>query len=267
MFYYKNKKIDFYNKIYNLYNIISLAPKMNKSQNSSSVELILDPNDYELIDVSKIEQLPSDYPNDFIEFCKENNISLPSISSENGIALSLMLKYRYYYFNRETCIEIQKKFNLSSKDNIQLFNKQNQRGIKTNSDLNIKGKYFIIYPYALSNKSKMRKNFKFDGSEDQKNLEIYKIKQAIKADYIEVPNELWQLGHKNPGSIDSSNNNLVLQPPIQGKYRDDYIFIDTLTKIPVPNKLKMMIQKKEIELTKDQICMYKKIFDELFTSI
>jgi hypothetical protein len=72
-----------------------------------------------------------------------------------------------------------------------------------------------------------------------------------------------QLGHKNPGSIDSSNKNLILQPPIQGKYRDNYIFIDTLTKLPLPNKLETMIEKKEIILTKEQILSYKELFEHL----
>jgi hypothetical protein len=113
----------------------------------------------------------------------------------------------------------------------------------------------------------MRKNFKFSGTEEEKNNEIDKIKSTIKTDYIDVPNSLWQLGHKNPGSTDNSNENLVLQPPIQGKYRDNYIFIDTLTKFPMPNKLEVMIEKKEIEFTAEQIMSYKQIFDKLFTSI
>jgi hypothetical protein len=55
----------------------------------------------------------------------------------------------------------------------------------------------------------------------------------------------------------------VLQPPIQGKYRDNYIFIDTLTKFPTPNKLKDMLEKKEVEFTPEQIAAYKAIFDSL----
>ena len=124
-----------------------------------------------------------------------------------------------------------------------------------------------MYPYALSNKHKMRKDFKFDGTEEEKNVEIDKIKSTIKADYVDVDNSQWQLGHKNPASTDNSNENLVLQPPIQGKYRDNYIFIDTLTKIPVPKKLVTMIEKKEIEFSPEQIIEYKKIFDKLFASI
>ena len=101
----------------------------------------------------------------------------------------------------------------------------------------------------------------------KKNKEIDKIKLTIKSDYIYVSNHLWQLGHKNPDSIDNTTNNLVLQPPIQSKYRDNYIFIDTLTKFPTPKKLHCMLEKNEIMLSKKQIIEYKNIFDRLFTSI
>lgn len=100
----------------------------------------------------------------------------------------------------------------------------------------------------------------------RKNIEIDKIKLSIKNDYIDISNSLWQLGHKNPNSIDNSSNNLILQPPIQGKYRDNYIFIDTLTKFPLPNKLELMIKNKEIEFTEEQIISYKKLFDKLSAS-
>ena len=92
-----------------------------------------------------------------------------------------------------------------------------------------RGIYAIKYPYEVSNKKAMRQNFVYDGSEEKKNEEINKIKQNIKEDYIDIPNNKWQLGHKNPDTTDSTNKNLVLQPPIQAKYRDDYIFIDTLS--------------------------------------
>jgi hypothetical protein len=182
------------------------------------------------------------------------------------MALSVMLKYKYYYWNRDACDEFVKKFNISTKDSIQLFNKHNQWGIQTNSGIE-RGKLYIIYPYCLSNKHKMRKNFEFDGTSEEKDDCIHKIKSTIKNDYIDVPNTLWQLGHKNPGSCDNSNENLILQPPIQGRYRDNYIFIDTLTKIPLPSKLSNMIKKNEVEFTKEQIIAYKRLFDELFTSI
>ena len=219
-----------------------------------------------LIDVDKIDELPSEYPEEFTEYCRINDLKPPNITTGNGKALSVMITYKGNYWDRKTCDQFVEKFKIETKDSIQLFNKHNQWGIQTNSGIE-RGKLYIVYPYTLSNKHKMRKNFKFDGTDEEKNLEINKIKSTIKADYIDVGNDLWQLGHKNPASTDNSNENLVLQPPIQGKYRDNYIFIDTLTKFPVPNKLEVMIERKEIEFSTDQIIKYKEIFDKLFTSI
>lgn len=219
-----------------------------------------------LIDVDKIDELPSEFPEEFTEFCRINDLKPPNITTGNGKALSVMITYKVNYWDRKTCDQFVEKFKIETKDSIQLFNKHNQWGIQTNSGIE-RGKLYIVYPYTLSNKHKMRKNFKFDGTDEEKDLEINKIKSTIKADYIDVGNNLWQLGHKNPASTDNSNDNLVLQPPIQGKYRDNYIFIDTLTKFPVPNKLEVMIERKEIEFSVDQIIKYKEIFDKLFTSI
>jgi len=219
-----------------------------------------------LIDIDKIDDLPSEFPEEFTEFCRINDLKPPNITTGNGKALSVMITYKGNYWDRKTCDQFVEKFKIETKDSIQLFNKHNQWGIQTNSGIE-RGKLYIVYPYTLSNKHKMRKNFKFDGTNEEKDLEINKIKSTIKADYIDVGNELWQLGHKNPASTDNSNENLVLQPPIQGKYRDNYIFIDTLTKFPVPNKLEVMIERKEIEFSVDQIIKYKEIFDKLFTSI
>lgn len=216
----------------------------------------------ELIDINKINELPLKYPDEFNKFCEMNELKPPNITTGKGKALSVMLENKNKYWDRDTCDKFVEKFNIKTKDSIQLFNKQSQWGIKTSSGME-RGKLYIIYPYSVSNKHKMRKNFKFHGTEEQKNNEIDKIKSTIKADYIDVPNSLWQLGHKNPGSIDSSNENLILQPPIQGKYRDNYIFIDTLTKLPLPNKLEIMIEKKEIILTKEQILSYKELFEHL----
>ena len=223
---------------------------------------IIKPINYKRIDVSKIISLPESYPEEFKEFCKNNNLKPPKISTGNGKALSAMLSNNYYYWDRDTCDELTKKFNIKTKDSIQFFNKHNQWGIKTNSGT-CKGKLYIIYPYELSNKHKMRKNFKFNGTEEEKHNEIDKIKSTIKTDYIDIPNSLWQLGHKNPGTVDNSTNNLVLQPPIQGKYRDEFIFIDTLTKFPLAKKLEYMLENKEIEFNQEQIKQYKELFDKL----
>lgn len=221
---------------------------------------IIIPPSYTEIDLTNIHTIPDDYPEEFKQFCKKNNIIPANINSGNGKALSIMLKYPYYYWNRDSCDAFVKKFNIKTKDSIQLFNKHSQCGIQTNSGIE-RGKLYIVYPYKLSSKYKMRKNFNYHGNEEDKHIEINKIKSTINSDYISVPNEMWQLGHKNPEYTET--NNLVLQPPIQGKYRDNYIFIDSLTKIPLPQKLKTMITKNEIHFTQKQIDEYITLFTSL----
>ena len=133
------------------------------------MELILQPSNYKLIDITKINELPKEYPTEFCDFCLKHKLNPPNINTKTGIALSVMLKYKYFYWNRDTCDKFVEKFNIITKDSIQLFNKHNQWGIQTNSGKE-KGKLYIIYPYCLSNKYKMRKNFKFNGSEEEKNI-------------------------------------------------------------------------------------------------
>lgn len=217
---------------------------------------------YRKIDLSKIDSIPDCYPLEFEDFCKEHNLNPPKIDSKNGKALSAMLDNPNTYWQREDCDEFCKKFNIQTNDSIQLFNKHSQWGIATQSGIE-KGKLYIVYPYKLSSKYKLRKNFKYSGDEQAKNDEIDRIKATIRADYIDVPNDQWQLGHKNPNFLEQDN--LVLQPPIQGKYRDEYIFVDTLTKFPTPTKLKRMIDTKQIVFTQEQILAYRDLFNSLTT--
>ena len=217
---------------------------------------------YTRINLEDITELPQEYPQEFLDFCTQHSLMPPKITTGNGRALSSMLSNPSRYWDRETCDAFVTKFDIKTRDSIQLFNKHSQWGIATNSGKE-RGKLFIIYPYQLSNKHKMRKDFRFNSTEAEKNAEIDRIKSTIQADYIDPPYEKWQLGHKNPGSIDNSDENLVLQPPIQGKYRDDYLFFDTLTKMPLPQKLKKMLENKEVELTDQQIEEYLALFQGL----
>ena len=192
----------------------------------------------------------SEYPLDFIEFSEQHNLKFPRINTGNGKALCAMLKSPNNYWTREDCDIFVDIFSITTRDSIQLFNKHEQWGIKTSGE---RGKNYIQIPYKLSNKHKMRKNFTYDGTDEQKNEEINKIKSTIVADYIDVTNNLWQLGHKNPNSTDNAMTNLVLQPPIQAKYRDKYIFLDTLTKIPTPQTFKELNNTKKLHYTNEQL--------------
>jgi len=97
------------------------------------VESFLEPCDYKLINLDLITELPNEYPSEFNEFSLINNLKPPNISTKNGKALSVMLKYKNCYWNRDICDKFVEKFNITTKDSIQLFNKHNQWGIQTNS--------------------------------------------------------------------------------------------------------------------------------------
>ena len=202
------------------------------------------------IKVKDIKFIPDRYPEEFFNWAKSNNIKILKINSARGKALSLFLHYPNHYFTREECNLVCEKFKIKTNDTIQLFNKFEQNGIKM---LNERGKYNIPLPYKTTNKYKMRKNFKFNGSNQQKNTQINNIKSHLLENYINIPNHKWQLGHKNPDTTNNTSNNLVLQPPIQAKYRDDYIFIDTFTKIPTPKKLIKLIKNKQSPYSDKQL--------------
>lgn len=213
----------------------------------------------EIINVSAIKTISNEYPTKFIKFCNDNKLTPPSTTTGNGKALCVMLANPNNYLTRKECSEVCEKFKIKTDDTIQLFNKHEQWGIKGSSH---RGQYYIPTPYTLSNKYKMRKDFKYDGTKESKNSEIDNIKSHLRLNYVDVPNKDWQLGHKNPDSEDNSSNNLVLQPPIQAKYRDNYIFIDTFTKIPTPKQLEKMIKNDVSPYSDNQL---KKIRDFLNT--
>lgn len=218
----------------------------------------------QLINVQSLGKIPTVYPYDFINFCNKHNLKPPNITSKNGKALVVMLTNKQSYFDRNTCNEFVNKFCIETKDSIQLFNKHEQWGVSCSKE---KAKYYIEFPYKLTNKPKMRKNFKFGGSEEEKIEEINNIKSRIQADYIDIPHHMWQLGHKNPESDDCSTFNLVLQPPIQAKYRDNYIFLDTITKIPTPKHFKKCVMNDNIKLTNEQIKEFRDMFQEMLDLI
>ena len=126
------------------------------------------------------------YPIEFESFCLENDLKPPKIQSGNGKALSAMLQFPNKYWDRKACDAFVKKYEIPTKDSIQLFNKHSQWGIKTNSDEHVKGKLYIVQPFSQSNKHKMRKSFKFDGTQQEKESEIAKIKSTIQEDYIHI---------------------------------------------------------------------------------
>lgn len=174
------------------------------------------------------------YESDFIEFTDRHGIKPPSLQtpSGQGIALLTCKANRDKYALR---VDLETFFNvieLQTKDAIQCVNKCEQWGLRR---AQTKGKYSIPYPFEYFplhiNK---RKNLKIVGD---RNEVINTVKQFLQKNYLDVPNEDWQIGHKDP-SLATSENNVIYQPPIQGRYRDRYKFDDLgLTKYPTVSEL------------------------------
>ena len=205
----------------------------------------------ELINIDNIKKIHLCYSDEMKKFTEDNGIKLPGIKSMKCMAYSVMSHFPDNYFDRDTCTSLYKKFEMPTRDSIQHFNKIEQDGFV--KDLG-KGKYCIKYPYEVSNKWKMRGGFEYNGSEESKNKIINQIKKDIQQDYIDIPNNLWQEGHKHPDNGDNDfNRNGVFQPPIQAKYKDRYIFFDTLTKTPTVKQHIRLLEKGKSPYTDEEL--------------
>lgn len=171
----------------------------------------------EHLKVDEIKITYTSYPQDFMEWVKKNELRAPRIKSNCGQALALLLHNKNKFVTRQDLELFFKNLGRKCGDAIQTINKTEQWGLKIGKTGNKKGEYFISQ-YELGNKHLIRKDFKFTGSNEERNRMINAIKAEIKADYLDVPNDLWELGHKNPGRA-GMRDNFVFQPPIQGRYR------------------------------------------------
>ena len=95
--------------------------------------------------VNNITQIPTQYPVGFLNFIQEHNLKPPKINTGNGKALALMLENPTAYWTREDTDYIVNKFDITTKDSIQLFNKHEQWGIKTSNGKRQKLYYYAVY--------------------------------------------------------------------------------------------------------------------------
>jgi hypothetical protein len=206
------------------------------------------------IDVSGYTKQINDYSKEIKEFYLNNNLKLPKINSLKGQAIALLTSKDNLnkYITREILDEFLTKIGLYSKDCIQLLNKTEQNGLK--SICEERTYYQIPYPFIYIDTHIKKRNIPKGVFDEQKKKDSYDVvMDYITKYYINEPYEKWQVGHKNPDITDSTNN-LIMQPTIQGKYRDNYIFMDNgLGMIPVPSHFMKKIdelytpnQKKEL---------------------
>lgn len=182
------------------------------------------------------------------EFIQKNNIK-PINKYKNGnftiryVVLSKMTNDDVIksgaWFSRKALDEELEKYGLVSRDCIQSINKTEQWGLGNPESRRVGRdiEYRFTYPFKFVDVHIKKR--KIDGSVSlNRDEEINLIKEILNKYYIGVPNEKWELGHRNPEIEDSSPSNLVWQPPIQGKTRDRYIFDSLgLMKYPTPKEI------------------------------
>lgn len=187
-----------------------------------------------LIDIRNYTKKFEEYPEELVSFSKENNLSLIPLTSMRGQALALMSQPEIRgqkHIGREEANNFFKNIGMETNDAIQQFNKTT--GIKR---IKMRGYYCLEYPFKCDTTDlDKRKGVSISGNRDDY---INTIKNWWNNNLLNIPNNEWQIGHLDPTTDDSSENNLAYQPPIQGKYRDRFKFDKFFIKMwPTVNEL------------------------------
>jgi len=171
-----------------------------------------------LVDVSVYTQKFSSYPEDLLQFCKENNIKSPSLNSLKGQGLALLTLpgiRGVLGVTRKEATLFFKNIGMTSDDPIQGFNKS--LGLQISGK---KGYYRIMYPFRVDTMDIIkRKGAKISGDRD---AQIDAIKNWWRENLINIPNSEWQQGHLDPTIPDASAANLAWQPKLQARYRNRF---------------------------------------------
>jgi hypothetical protein len=205
-----------------------------------------------LIDISKYTERFTEYPAEFVQFCTENGVKLPSIDTLKGQAYALMaqpdVRGQKHLTRKETdAFFVQLK--MECRDSIQQFNKT--LGLKVK-----KRKYYLFYPFEVDLTHVVkRQEARISGDKD---AQINAIKQWWRENLVNVPNEQWQTGHLDPTTPDASEANLAWQPPLQARYRNRFKW-DTMFHKMWPTGQELMTKMDEYYTETEQ----KEIFVEL----
>lgn len=190
---------------------------------------------YNRIDISKFTKSFNDYSDEFRYFCINNNVKPPNIKSMSGQGICLLTIPENFnkYTDRDGLNIFYRNIGRIPRDSIQCVNKCEQWGLKK---VDIKGLYMIPFPFKYIDIHIIKRNIPKDdiANRDKK---INMVKHYIMHNYINISNESWHIGHRDPNK-GNSNSNIIYQPPIQARFRDRFKFDKIgLTKYPTLNEL------------------------------
>jgi hypothetical protein len=192
-------------------------------------------------------------------FKQHSDVKVPRLATVKGQILALVTdpNHKDLLFTRAMMDGFLTKIGKQSKDVIQAINKTDQWGLvhKTQD----RQFYCIPRPFEYTDVHlKKRNSFGSELDKDDKSSLVRKAKGWLKKYYMDVPEEKWELGHKDPlGS--NAVSNLVMQPPIQKAFRDRFKF-DSYglrlcpTALELTSNLKKYYTKAELEMLKDALC-------------
>lgn len=135
----------------------------------------------------------------------------------------------------------------ASRDPIQLVNKASQRGIQdSRADYIVPDEgTAVVYRIPVPIRFTAMHLALRDGGELRPVEEVAKIKEWMRKTFIEVPDEAWEKGHRNPDLPASAEGNLVMQPPgYNGPLRDRFIFDERgLIRCPTPREFSKRLRE------------------------
>jgi hypothetical protein len=192
----------------------------------SKMDLVFDGKKYKLFEEKHLRNVDryEEFDGLFVEWTKENNIKLPTLTSFKGQVIALMTDplFENFIFDRKALDAFLAKLGTRSKDVIQIPNKTDQWGLvhKTYN----KQYYHIPRPFQyIGVHIKKRTNFKNVADTETKAAMVAQTKDFLLKYYIDVPDDKWDLGHIDPQGSNAADN-LIMQPPIQRAYRDRFKF-------------------------------------------
>lgn len=119
------------------------------------------------------------------------------------------------HLTRAEAVKFFQQIGLETTDAIQQFNKPT--GLKR---IETRGIYCLVYPFECDKVDiDKRKGVSISG--DKTSL-VEAIKNRFRKYIMDVPTDLWQIGHLDPTIDDATEANLAYQPPIQAKYRNRF---------------------------------------------
>jgi hypothetical protein len=183
----------------------------------------------------------TNYGEDFLSFCSVNGVKIPNINTLKGQVVALMTSpiNRNKYIDRGQLEKFIKTIKMESKDVIQTINKTDQWGLKSET---VNRKFYTIpFPFVyVSIHIKKRILPKLENRDDKINY----IKEYLTHNYLNIPNDKWEVGHMSPNDPNITENKLIYQPPIQGKFRDRFKYDNIgLIKYPTPQELSSNFDK------------------------